>query len=159
MRCDWSLDTGATWGSTTDRLEKKRRRTIAETFTYRTVKDGKKSIRPLVYGRDAWEEHLGAILADHEIDPFAALVGIVTEAMGRQQAVAPAPYRYLQGRRQSADKMGVYQRCFSVAFKDALNRAASWMRLLSSSAGKGSASLRCSPICYRRPSPIGSAIA
>ena len=70
MRCDWSLDAGVTWGSTTDRLEKKRRRTIAETFTYRTVKDGKKSNRPLVYGRDAWEEHLGAILADHEIDPF-----------------------------------------------------------------------------------------
>ena len=70
MRCDWSLDAGATWGSTNDRLEKKRRRTIAETFTYRSVKEGKKVIRPLVYGRDAWEEHLGAILADHEVDPF-----------------------------------------------------------------------------------------
>ena len=71
MRCDWSLDAGVTWGSTTDRLEKKRRRTIAETYTYRTVKDGKKITRPLVYGREAWDEHLGAILADHEVDPFA----------------------------------------------------------------------------------------
>ena len=70
MRCDWSLDAGATWGSTTDRAEKKRRRTIAETFSYNSVKEGKKIIRPLVYGRDAWEEHLGAILADHEVDPF-----------------------------------------------------------------------------------------
>ena len=70
MRCDWSLDAGATWGSTTDRAEKKRRRTIAETFSYNSVEEGKKIIRPLVYGRDAWEEHLGAILADHEVDPF-----------------------------------------------------------------------------------------
>ena len=70
MRCDWSVDGGATWGSTNDRLEKKRRRTISETFSYRSVKEGKKVIRPLVYGRDAWEEHLGAILADHEVDPF-----------------------------------------------------------------------------------------
>ena len=53
MCCDWSLDGGSTWGSTNDRLEKKRRRTIAETFTYRTVKDGKKITRPLVYGRDS----------------------------------------------------------------------------------------------------------
>ena len=70
MRCDWSLDGGSTWGSTTDRMEKKLRRIIAETFSYRTVKDGKKITRPLVYGRDAWEEHVGAILADHEVDPF-----------------------------------------------------------------------------------------
>ena len=70
MRCDWSLDAGANWGSTTDRAEKKRRRTIAETFSYNSVKEGKKIVRPLVYGRDAWEEHLGAILADHEVDPF-----------------------------------------------------------------------------------------
>ena len=70
MRCDWSLDAGATWSSTTDRDEKKRRRTIAETFFYNSVKEGKNVIRPLVYGRDAWEEHLGAILADHEVDPF-----------------------------------------------------------------------------------------
>ena len=70
MRCDWSLDAGGTWGSTTDRAEKKRRRTIAETFSYNSVKEGKKIVRPLVYGRDAWEEHLGAILADHEVDPF-----------------------------------------------------------------------------------------
>ena len=70
MRCDWSLDAGVTWGSTTDRLEKKRRRTIAETFSYHSMKDGKKVTRTLVYGREAWDEHLGAILADHEIDPF-----------------------------------------------------------------------------------------
>ena len=75
MRCDWSLDSGATWSSTTDRLEKKRRRTIAETFTYRTVKDGKKAIRPLVYGRDAWEEHLGAILAGSRGRPVPAVAG------------------------------------------------------------------------------------
>ena len=70
MRCDWSLDAGATWGSTTDRTEKKLRRIIAETFAYRTVREGQKVVRPLVYGRDAWEEHQGAILADHEVDPF-----------------------------------------------------------------------------------------
>ena len=70
MRCDFSLDGGVTWGSTNDRAEKKLRRIIAETFSYRSVKEGKKIIRPLRYGRDAWEEHLGAILADNEVDPF-----------------------------------------------------------------------------------------
>ena len=61
MRCDWSLDAGATWGSTNDRLEKKRRRTIAETFTYRSVKEGKKVVRPLIYGatpgRNTWAQY------------------------------------------------------------------------------------------------------
>ena len=70
MRAEWSTDNGSTWESTTDRLEKKKRREIAETFSYRTVKEGKKIIRPLIYGRDSWDEHVGAILADHEVDPF-----------------------------------------------------------------------------------------
>ena len=85
MRCDWSLDAGVTWGSTTDRLEKKRRRTIAETYTYRTVKDGKKITRPLVYGRDAWDEHLGAILADHETDPFRLWLERLPEWDGKKR--------------------------------------------------------------------------
>ena len=70
MRGEWSTDSGATWKSTTDRMEKKKRREIAETFSYRTVKEGKKVIRPLIYGRESWDEHVGAILADHEVDPF-----------------------------------------------------------------------------------------
>ena len=70
MRCEWSTDNGTTWESTSDRLEKKYRRIIAETFSYRTVKEGKKIIRPLIFGRDSFDEHLGAILADHEVDPF-----------------------------------------------------------------------------------------
>ena len=70
MRAEWSTDAGNTWASTTDRMEKKLRRTIAETFSYRTVKEGRKVIRPLIYGRESWDEHLGAILADHEVDPF-----------------------------------------------------------------------------------------
>ena len=70
MRGEWSTDNGTTWASTTDRMEQKYRRIIAETFSYRTVKEGKKIIRPLIYGRDSWDEHLGAILADNEVDPF-----------------------------------------------------------------------------------------
>ena len=70
MRAEWSTDNGSTWKSTTDRMEKKKRREIAETFSYRTVKEGKKIIRPLIYGRESWDEFTGAILADHEVDPF-----------------------------------------------------------------------------------------
>ena len=70
MRCEWSVDSGTTWASTTDRMEKKFRRTIAETYSYHCTRDGKKAIRPLVFGRDAWDEFTGAILADHEVDPF-----------------------------------------------------------------------------------------
>ena len=45
MRAEWSTDSGATWESTTDRMEKKKRREISETFFYRSVKEGRKIIR------------------------------------------------------------------------------------------------------------------
>ena len=60
---------GGEWEKTTDRSSADLRRMIADKFSYRLVGKG---IAPLRYGKDAWYEHLNALLYHLEVDPFKA---------------------------------------------------------------------------------------